>query len=74
MARYGDLLLEKAKENSELEMKHQQKTEELAQNFQNEIVTWHEIEKAKSHTILDWMGIHTPITLPRSFILFRIEY
>ncbi len=39
MARYGDLLLEKAKENSELEMKHQEKTEELAQNFQNEIVS-----------------------------------
>lgn len=37
-ARYGDLLLEKAKENLELEMKQQEKSEEMAQNFQNEIV------------------------------------
>lgn len=38
LGRYGDLLLEKAKENTELQMKHQEKTEEMAQNFQNEIV------------------------------------
>lgn len=41
LLRYGDLLLEKAKENLELEMKQQEKSEEMAQNFQNEIASCH---------------------------------
>jgi len=41
LLRYGDLLLEKAQENLELEMKQQEKSEEMAQNFQNEIASCH---------------------------------
>ena len=41
LLRYGDLLLEKAKENLELEMKQQEKSEEMVQNFQHEIASCH---------------------------------